>query len=442
MKAALCDSRGLAGPGYRLEAILCLVLTMTVVPFSWAQDPEPDAEPSVAEWAGVSGSVRAGYWTSTRSLDSEEHLGAGMVWLKSTRPVSPRASFLIEGWTAWRGPAGDGDARGEVREAFVDLRFDSLDVRVGRQIVAWGRADGINPTDNVTGEDLTLLTPDDDDRRFGATAVRASYYAGGLSVTALWVPEFRGHQVPLPPSPGVVFNEEAPDWPGDQWALRVEQTGRAIDWSMSYFQGHDLAPDMQPGQAPGLSTREGTVVLSHRRIRAIGADLAANLGRIGLRAEGAYIHTEDGSGRDPFTKNPHLFIVVGGDRTFLEYLNLNVQYIYRFVRHYGSPGHELSDAERAIATLQDVLSSQTRRVQHGASFRVSYKWLRETLEGECAAVGLFGPDGLAVRPILAYAVSDSWKLLAGAEWYRGESTSLFGVMRPNSTGYLELRWTF
>jgi hypothetical protein len=433
---------GLAGRGCRLEAVLCLVLTVAIARLSWAQDPEPETEHSVAEWAGVSGSIRAGYWTSTRSLDSEEHLGAGMVWLKSTRPVSPRGSFLIEGWTALRGPAGDADARGELREAFADLRFGRLDVRVGRQIVAWGRADGINPTDNVTGEDLTLLTPDDEDRRFGATAVRASYYTGGTSVTALWVPEFRAHHVPLPPAPGVGFIEDAPDWPGNQWAIRVEQTGRKIDGSMSYFQGHDLAPDVQPGRAPGVSTSEGIVVLSHRRIRAVGADLAATLGRIGVRAEGAYVHTEDGSGRDPFTKNPHLFIVAGGDRTFLEYLNLNVQYVYRFVRHHRPPGDELSDADRAIAMLQDVLSSQTRRVQHGASFRLSYKWLRETLEGECAAAGLFGPDGLAVRPKLAYALSDSWKLLAGAEWYRGESTSLFGVMRPNSTGYLELRWTF
>ncbi len=431
-----------AGSGYRLEAVLCLALTAVMASPTRAQGPDADAERSVAEWAGVSGSIRAGYWTSTRSLDSEQHLGAAMVWLKSSRPVSPRTSFLIEGWTALRGPAGDADARGELREAFLDIRFGSLDVRVGRQIVAWGRADGINPTDNVTGGDLTLLTPDDDDRRFGATAARASYYAGGLSVTALWVPEFRGHHVPLPPAQGVGFVVDAPDWPGSQWALRVEQTGKGIDWSMSYFQGHDLAPDVRPGQASSLPAREGTVVLSHRRIRAFGADLAANLGRIGFRAEGAYIHTEDGSGRDPFTKNPHLFIVAGGDRTFLEYLNLNVQYLYRFVRHHRMPGHELPDADRAIAMLQDVLSSQTRRVQHGASFRVSYKWLRETLEGECAAVGLFGPDGLAVRPKLAYAVSDSWKLLAGAEWYRGEPTSLFGVMRPNSTAYLELRWAF
>jgi hypothetical protein len=84
-----------------------------------------------------------------------------------------------------------------------------LDVRVGRQIVARGRADGVNPTDNLTGEDLTLLTPDDDDRRLGTTAVRASYYPGDISFTGFWLPEFRGHRFPLPPAPGLTFAASA-----------------------------------------------------------------------------------------------------------------------------------------------------------------------------------------------------------------------------------------
>jgi hypothetical protein len=351
-------------------------------------------------------------------------------------------SFLVEGWTALRGPAGGGEATGELREAFVDLAFGKLDVRVGRQIVAWGRADGVNPTDNLMGEDLTLLTPDDDGRRFGTTALRASYYLGDVSLTGIWLPEFRGHRVPLPPMPGRAFVRESPGWPGDQWGMRAEQTGRAVDWSISYFQGRDLAPDVGPGLAPAMPAREGSISLSHHRIRVVGADLAANVGRIGFRAEGAYINTEDGDGRDPFTKNPYLFIVVGGDRTFREYLNLNVQYIYRLVRHHGTAVEGLSAADASFAALQDILNSQTRRVQHGASFRASYKWLRETLEGECAAVGFFGPDGLALQPKLAYTLSDHWKLIVGAELYRGESSAVFGVLRPNSTTYVEVRWSF
>lgn len=429
------------GCGLRVTGLLVCTIIWAAQPTA-AQDSQGYAEPGALGWAGLTGSIRAGYWSSTQNLDPEQHLAAGMIWLKSTRRVASRVSFLIEGWTALHGPVDDGDARGELREAFVDLGFGRLDLRVGRQIVAWGRADGINPTDNLTGEDLTLLTSDDEDRRFGTTTLRASYYLGGISLTGLWLPEFRGHRVPLPTTPGLTFVGESSDWPGDQWAIRTEQTGREIDWSISYFQGLDLAPDLGPGLASAMAGSERVVSLSHHRIRVVGADLAASVGRIGLRAEGAYIDTEDDDGRDPFTKNPYLFIVVGGDRTFREYLNLNVQYIYRLVRHHGMPGGGLSPAEADLALLQETLNSQTRRLQHGASFRVSYKWLRETLEGECAAVGFFGPGGLALQPKLAYTLSDDWKALVGGELYRGESSSLFGVLRPNSTAHVEVRWSF
>lgn len=414
--------------------IVALVALAISVPAA-AQDapsPAPDVQPApgVVELLGLTGAVRAGYWSSTRNLDSEVPLGAGMLWLKSSRRVSKRVSFLAEGWTSLQGPFEDGKAAGELREAFVDLRFGKLDVRAGRQIIAWGRADGVNPTDNLSGQDLTLLVPDDADRRLGTAAVRASYFVGDVSIAGVWLPEFRGHEFALPaPPPGVVFARESEQWPGDQWAVRVEQTGRTVDWSVSYFDGKDLAPDLglvaSDAQAP-------VIRLSHHRVRVIGGDMTANLGRFGLRAEAAYVETEDTQGRDPFTKNPFLFVVAGADRTFGGLLNLNVQYLYRQVRHRSATS----------ASVQDVLNSQTQAAQHGASFRIAYKWLHDTLEAECAAVAYAGPRGGALRPKVVYAVTDSWKVLAGAEILRGQSTSVFGMMERNSAGYAELRWSF
>src|SRR5687767_10032815 len=84
-----------------------------------ASVPEVPA-PGVFERLGVTGSLRAGYWSSTRNLDDERHLGAGMLWLKTSRRLSSRVSFLAEGWTSLRGPIEDGNATGELREAFVD----------------------------------------------------------------------------------------------------------------------------------------------------------------------------------------------------------------------------------------------------------------------------------------------------------------------------------
>ena len=226
-------------------------------------------------------------------------------------------------------------------------------------------------------------------------------------------------------------------WPGDQWAVRVEQTGRTVDWSASYFSGKDLAPDLgvATGTAPGI-------LLSHDRVRIVGADMNANLGRFGLRAEGAYVETEDAGGHDPFPKNPFVFVVAGMDRTWDGQLNLNVQYLCRHVLDDPARFTELPDAAALVAAQQSILNSQTRRTQHGASLRLASKCRHDTLEGEIAAVAYGGPSGLALRPQVVYAVTNDWKAVIGAEVYRGETASSFGLLRPNSTGFTELRWSF
>lgn len=383
----------------------------------------------------LSGSLRGGYWSSTRNLDREHPLGAGMAWLKASAAFGPRVSTLAEGWAALRGPADDPDAMIELREAFVAATLGGFDLRVGRQIVAWGRADGVNPTGNLAAEDLTLLTPDDADRRLGASTATTSYYIGNVAVSALWIPEFRGHQFPLPRQSGALFIDDRPSWPGDQWAIRVERTGGAVDWSMSMFHGLDLLPDLAP------TAVAGEIALRHQRLHVFGADAATTVGRFGLRAEGAYVRTADAAGTDPFTKNPFVFVVVGGDRTFDGRFNLNLQYLVRAVLDYRAHAGLAPDVA-PIAEQQAILSGQTRGVQHGASMRASGKWLHETLETEWAAVAYAAPRGIAMRPKVTYATTDRVTLSAGAEVFRGKDASFFRLLRPNSATFLEARWGF
>jgi hypothetical protein len=374
---------------------------------------------------------------SSVTTDSETNLGAAMLWLKVARPLSDRVSFLFESRSAVRGPIDEGRTSSDVREAFVNLKFGRLDIRAGRQIIAWGRADGINPTDNLTGEDLRLLAPEDDDRRIGAAAIRASYYFGDVSLTGIWLPEFAPHRFPIPSAPGLTVRTAAKRWVGEQWAARVEQTGRAVDWSVSYFSGFDLLPDL------GVDTEgQPAIRVAHHPIRVFGADMAANAGKFGLRAEAAVVRTEDDGGTDPFTKNSYFLLVAGADRTFVEHLNVNVQYLHRRVFDYRPPDAGAAGLPAAVALQQATLAGEARRVQHGASFRAAYKWLRDTLEAEVAAAAWFGPRGFTLRPKITYAVTDHWKVAGGAEWFRGETLSVFGLLRPNSTVYLEVRRAF
>jgi hypothetical protein len=121
---------------------------------------------------------------------------------------------------------------------------------------------------------------------------------------------------------------------------------------------------------------------------------------------------------------------------------VTVQYLYRFVKDFHGPASAESSFVNAVASQQAALSGQTRRHSHGASARVSYKWLHDTLEAEAAAAGYARPWGVTVRPKVTYAVSDRVKLLIGGELYRGDAASVFGILRDNSGAFAEVRWSF
>lgn len=390
---------------------------------------------------GLTGSLRLGYWSATRDLDGRKPIGSAMLWAKSKHESSSHLATFGEAWLASRGPIDHGETRAELREAYLDLKWEKFELRGGRQVFAWGRADAINPTANLSGEDLTLLTPDSEDRKFGTTAIRTRFFLPhSLSLTGIWLPEFRPTRFPFPSlKNGTSFLNESSRWPMDQFAFRIDQAGRAVDWSLSYFDGYDLLPDLS---AENESPDSEQVLISHHRVRVLGADAAVNIGHYGFRAEGAYTFTQNASGSDLFIKEPYLFVILGGDRTFNGELNVNLQYLFRFLGHSPPTSTASGEFAQSIATEEAVIGSQVQRVQQGASARVGDKWLHETLEGEIGAVGYFNPWGILVRPKVTYAISDHWKVIIGGEVYRGDVESVFGLLRSNSTGYAEARYSF
>jgi hypothetical protein len=123
-------------------------------------------------------------------------------------------------------------------------------------------------------------------------------------------------------------------------------------------------------------------------------------------------------------------------------MNVNVQYLFRYTTHINSVVPADPMFADLVARQQAVMSAQTQQAQHGASARLSYKWLHDTLEAEVAAAGFARPGGSVVRPKITYAVSDRMKLLFGGEFYRGEAASQFGMLRGNSGAFAEMRWSF
>jgi len=381
-------------------------------------------------------SLRASVWSRSRRLDGDSGVDSASAWFLGKAAFGDSGKAVVDAW-ARSDSRADGRTNGsDVREAYVAGSLGPWDFSAGRQLIAWGRADSVNPTDVLPARDFTLLTPLDEDQKTGVGSARVTWNLDALRLSALWLPEFRASTLPLPAVPGVAFVARDPSAAERQWALRAERSGERLDWSVSFFDGYERQPDLRPELQSATATRVG---LAHTRIQMLGADAATTVGRYGLRAEVALTRTEDRQGSDPFTRNPFLYAVVGGDRTFLTDLNVNLQLLYRRVLSWQDPA-AVAAPLRVLALRQALLSNQRDAEQFGATVRVARKWWNETLEAEVSGVAWFAHGDFVLRPRLRYAVNDKLRLTLGGDLYRGPADSFFGSLRDLSAAFAEVQF--
>ena len=130
-------------------------------------------------------------------------------------------------------------------EAFLDIYFDDFDLRLGKQIVTWGKADVANPTNNISPTDYSNFL---DDEKMGVVAASLSYYWNDWSLQVVGVPGFTPSRLPpegtrfsmLPPGGVAVIEDpllpfalqipiEDPELPSNtidnsQYGLRLQTT--------------------------------------------------------------------------------------------------------------------------------------------------------------------------------------------------------------------------
>lgn len=301
----------------------------------------------------------------------------------------------------------------------------------------WGRADAINPTDNLTPRDLTLLTRDTEDQRFGTPALRGTWFKGPLAMNLIWLPGFRATVLPWP-SGAPDLHDSQPSSRTAQWATRLEWVRGDFEGSLSYFDGYDILPS----QALVTSVLSRSVRVVHERLKIAGGDFAKVIGRTVVRGELAHTETAAPSyDTAAFIKQPQWYVVAGGEHTVGTYLNLNVQYYYRHVAGASVP-QGLPAAVESIGSVFAIMSQQSDRTDRGVTVRVADQWLNETLEASLSGVYSLERSGYLLRPLIKYRATDAWTVSMGADVFHGSERSLYGLLKNDSTAYVELRWGF
>jgi hypothetical protein len=214
--------------------------------------------------------------------------------------------------------ADDGTYALKLREAYIDWKGEMLALRVGRQIVSWGKADDIQITDVLNPKDETnVVASDYNESKLGIDAVRLSLLTEKTQVDAYWIPFFTPSILPLAkgnPLHSRVFPEEVdgiginyPEKYDDfelpkkrlsksELALRASTYTSVADLSLYGFYGWDDLPLIRynpnivfgDGEDMPATSYSIDVTGEYKRMYMIGADAAIPAGDFVFRLEGAY----------------------------------------------------------------------------------------------------------------------------------------------------------
>ncbi len=383
-------------------------------------------------------------------------------WVEGARSVrirSPHDALLSRLWGRLKLSADIGDLYGhvsidaqqnwrvedetgfELHEVWAEYAADGWDLRIGRQVIIWGKADGVQITDIVSPPDYTeFITRDLEEIRLPVDAAKFRLLGDKIDVELIWIPVFRAA---VPPSAGNPWDVE-PEIPegvrvtassAEEPEVSLENSEIALKVS-AFLSGLDVAAsvfhtwDDRPAMHRTVSRREGGIDVhfspEHHRMTVFGLEFSRPWSDFVFRGEvayylGRYFEPESVTG-DPSRKNA-LNWLAGIDWTPGNDWSVIAQ----------AAGVFIVEHERSLAAEQHALSG---------TLNVSKKLLRQTLTLSNMLYYNIRQQDFFDQLKAEYAVTDDVRLIAGVDVFGGGGDGVFGRYRDNSQVWFKAKYSF
>jgi hypothetical protein len=306
----------------------------------------------------------------------------------------------------------------EVRRLSATYTRGKLSLEAGKQFIRWGKADVLNPTDRFAPRDYLNVVDND---FLGITAARVTYGGQTDSVEVVYSPRLTPSRMPMldqrwsPLPPGIPVLELPARFPGGpQLGGRWNHVGRAVEYSLSFYDGHDHLPlfRAQPVRA-GLEIQP-----FYPQMRMYGGDAAAPLPGVTLKGEAAY-----------FTSS-----TPQADQYGLYVLQLERQAgEWSFVGGYAGQVITRHGEAAGFSPMRGF----TRALVARAGYTID---VNRSLALE--AVARQNGRGLWLKAEYSQAFGQHWRATAGFAWIRGSPSDFLGQFHRNSHGLVAFRYSF
>jgi hypothetical protein len=331
-----------------------------------------------------------------------------------------------------------------LREGYVNLFFGKFDFRIGEQILVWGRADGFNPTNNLTPSDLTVFSPEEDDKRLANFVAKGVYNFYPLKLEVDWIPVYKATILPfgnvaLPG--GVSWNEDPTTvhkWKNSSLGIKLDLEKPSFDGSLSWFKGYHKMPGLNYA-----SSGEGTEILVQPyKSQILGADFSTTAGSYGLRGEFAYSFPDNDTDSLFTIPCKQLEYTLGIDREWGNF-SLILQYVGKYVFDFDEENSLRNSFALKINSWNHMLFSQQEKWNHSVSARPELDLFHETLTCEMLGLVNFSTEEVFLLPKATYTIADGFELCIGAQLFFGPDDTLYGLMQDKrNAGFAELKLSF
>ena len=352
----------------------------------------------------------------------------------------------------------------EIREAYVELYgflSKNLDVKIGRQRIAWGTAWKLNPTDNVNAYDLEDIW--DFGRHLGSDAIRLNYYLGDFYLEGDYVLFFRPAALPMGDWSQALmpvvdlpqgfrlgsFSDSLlmPSWKlgeSGTYAIKVGGYLPGFDFSASYIYGRDGFPiasanEISMGDSVGYVNIHSD--LFYPRLHIFGLDASGSIGGVGVWGEAAMFLPAKGVvavtdlsrfGLPPMDtvllqKKPYFKVAVGTDYTFRNGHYFNLQYLHGFVH------------ERGAGQLNDYFVLDYQKSFFTDRFRIRPATLAFIVADWKAISGNYA---LVYMPFVEYMPNLNTTISLGVRLIWGEGESSFAMLKDKDEAVIRVSFKF
>ena len=386
------------------------------------------------------------------SGDLQTQWGVGAPWTDSDKSAGKftlgNTSFTgkIDAWYGNSSALAEGSISYDALTNSIDFSLGELwadytssfwGVRIGRQKVAWGKADGIDITNVICPNDMSSFAAmTSENSKLPIDTVRLSFSGNQFTADAYWIPFFTPAALPAEKVAGVPIEKpELAIWNGE-YGLKLSGYFPLLDLSLYGFYGWDDIPFVDYK----IDMTNPTVVIpsaKYKHMAMIGFDTAIPIGPTVLRSEIAFfpkrnfqkdaqtIVMENMTGSAKTTKELNQLNALAGLDWMPSGWTLTAQYFCDYV--FGN----LDKLERKDAYT------------HGATLSISKSLLNETMDLSLAGVVNFNAFDSLINPSLSYNLSDQINLETGAYILLPgpDEDGTYGAYKDYSTIYTNVKFS-